>query len=170
MLAAAQGPKARSTAPRHHHGVGVSEDRFSGHGISLENKLADYLRGSSSPLQRLTEIPFEVGNIELQKLGVKPRHQAVEVCGGRNQPGFAGAISQPARLIFKSPVAFQNGKDLHLLGRAAESCRVANAQFLKSEETAGENESARAVLLLAFDPWQVAQGRELRTNNLKPFI
>ena len=47
---------------------------------------------------------------------------------------------------------------------------MANAQFLEGEEAAGENESARAVFLLEFDPGQIAQGRELRANNVEPFF
>ena len=120
--------------------------------------------------KRLAEIPFEVGNIELQKLGVNPRHQAVEVGGGRNQPSVAGAIGQPARLVFNAPLAFHNGKDLNPLGRAVESGRVANAQFLEGEKPAGKNESARAVLLFALEPGQIAPGRKLRANNVEPFF
>src|SRR5208282_538192 len=116
MLAAAQGPEARSAAAGHHDGISVSEDRFSCHGISLEYNLADFLWRNSSPLQRLAEIPLDVGNVELQKPCVKPRHKAVAVGGGRNQPGVAGAIGQPACLIFYAPIAFQDGKDLHPFG------------------------------------------------------
>ena len=47
---------------------------------------------------------------------------------------------------------------------------MANAQFLEGEETAGENESARAVLLFAFEPGQIALRREFRANNVEPFF
>src|SRR5208337_5014416 len=109
MLAAAQGPEARSAAAGHHDGISVSEDRFSCHGISLEYNLADFLWRNSSPLQGLAEIPLDVGNVELQKPCVNPRYKAVEVGGGRNQPGLTGAIGQPTRLIFNAPLAFHNG-------------------------------------------------------------
>ena len=43
-------------------------------------------------------------------------------------------------------------------------------QFLQGKVAAGENESARAVFLLEFEPRQIAQGRQLRANNVKPFF
>ena len=47
---------------------------------------------------------------------------------------------------------------------------MANAQYLEGEVAAGENEPARAVFFLEFDPGQIALGRELRANNVEPFF